>query len=204
VVSIDLIRPLLLVVVDDNVEARLGALRLGGSERVSAGAWLDRSSPFVDWRIDSPIALASVLPTVKVGGISSGWGSWTPCISVSSDVGSSPLLAGWPELGASFVAFVRLCLLSLELSFVEVQEPLPPELPDPTVVAAGVPCLASLIERYAGTRWCRSLACARTCTLSISLVKSGHRFDHPLCAPPQLAHFRSLKVASFLRWQSRE
>jgi hypothetical protein len=72
VVSIDLIRPLLIVVVDNNVEARLGALRLGGSERVSAGAWFDRSSPFVDWRIDSLIALALVLPTVKVGGISSG------------------------------------------------------------------------------------------------------------------------------------
>lgn len=36
--STDLIRPLLLVVVDDNVNARLGTLRLGGSERVTAGA----------------------------------------------------------------------------------------------------------------------------------------------------------------------
>lgn len=240
--SIDLIRPLLLVVVDDNVDARLGALRLAGSEHVTAGAWIERSIPLTglcaDWRIDSPIALASVLPTTKVGSASSGWGSWTSCISVSSDASPFLLLAGWPELSASFDAFVispcgaspsssigpslllagwsELVVLvdtpglfgglrpHPELSLVEVPEPLPPELPGPTVVAAGVPCLASLIERYAGTRWCRSLACARACTLSISLMKSGHRFDHPLCAPPQLAHFRSLRVASFLRWQSRE
>jgi hypothetical protein len=47
-VSIDLIRPLLIVVVNNNVEARLGALRLGSSKRVSAGTWFDRSSPFID------------------------------------------------------------------------------------------------------------------------------------------------------------
>ena len=64
--STDLNRPLHLVVVDD-VDARLGALRLGGSERVT-GASIDLWSPFgsrVDWRIDSPIASASVLPTAK-------------------------------------------------------------------------------------------------------------------------------------------
>lgn len=33
--STDLSKPLLLVVVDDDVDARLGALRLGGSERVT-------------------------------------------------------------------------------------------------------------------------------------------------------------------------
>jgi hypothetical protein len=70
------VRPLLLVIVDDTVDAdaRLGALRLGGSDCVPAGAWIDRSTPLVglcaDWRIDSPIALASVLPTAKVGSTS--------------------------------------------------------------------------------------------------------------------------------------
>lgn len=39
--STDVSNPLLLVVVDDDVDARLGALRLGGSERVVAGAWVD-------------------------------------------------------------------------------------------------------------------------------------------------------------------
>lgn len=49
------------------------------------------------------------------------------------------------ELSCMEPFFVELCL-------VEALEPLPPELPDPTVVATGVPCLVSLIERYAGTR----------------------------------------------------
>ncbi|OQD84455.1 hypothetical protein PENSOL_c124G05562 [Penicillium solitum] len=59
--------PLLLVVIDDDVDARLGALRLRGSERVT-GAWIDLWSPFggcVDWQIDSPIALVWVVPTAK-------------------------------------------------------------------------------------------------------------------------------------------
>jgi hypothetical protein len=78
-------------------------------------------------------------------------------------------------------------------SVVEALEPLPPGLPFSLVVVLadiGALCPTSYIERYAGTRWYRSLTYARICTLSISLMKSGHRFDHPLCAPPQLAHFR--------------
>ncbi|OQD94606.1 hypothetical protein PENSOL_c025G00090 [Penicillium solitum] len=74
--SIDLIRPLLLVVVDDNVDARLGALRLTGSEHITAGTWIKRLIPLTglcaDWRIDSLIALTSVLPTTKVGSALSG------------------------------------------------------------------------------------------------------------------------------------
>ncbi|OQE03968.1 hypothetical protein PENSOL_c001G09833 [Penicillium solitum] len=181
VLSIDLIRPLLLVIVDNNIDTRLGALRLTGSEHITAGAWIKQSIPLTslcaDWRIDSPIILASVLPTTK-----------SKLIILVDTPGRFGSLRPHPEL-----------------SLVEVPEPLPPELPGPTiVVAAGVPYLVSLIERYAGTRWYRSLACVRACTLSISLIKSGYRFDHPLCTPPQLAHFRLLRVTSFLRWQSRE
>ncbi|OQD79203.1 hypothetical protein PENSOL_c326G01913, partial [Penicillium solitum] len=77
--STDRYRPLLLVVVDDGVDARLGALRLGGSERVIAGAWIDLWSPFgsrVDWRIDSPIAPTWVVPTAKPSiVVSSPWTS---------------------------------------------------------------------------------------------------------------------------------
>ncbi|CAI7668804.1 unnamed protein product [Penicillium palitans] len=231
VLSTDLSKPLFLVVIDDDVVARLGALRLGGSERVT-GKRIDLWIPFsgcVDWRIDSLIASASALPIapvvkpgIMVSSTTSSWASsWAPCISVSPNDASSSLLAGWPELGsvggceAVCMPSLDLCCVELscvelscaELSFeelclVEALEPLPPELPDPTVTAAGV--LPATIKRYAGTRWCLSLAYARACTLSISMMKSGHRFDHPLYAPPQLAHFRSLSVASFFRWQSRE
>lgn len=46
IVSTVLIRPLLLVeAADDNINTLLGALRLSGSERVIAGAWIDRSTP---------------------------------------------------------------------------------------------------------------------------------------------------------------
>jgi hypothetical protein len=68
VLSTDLSKPLFLVVVDDDVVARLGALRLGGSERVT-GKRIDLWIPFggcVDWRIDSLIASASALPIAPV------------------------------------------------------------------------------------------------------------------------------------------
>lgn len=52
--STDRKRPLLLVVAtDDVVDIRLGALRLGGSERVPVGgAYIDWLSPRIGWRID--------------------------------------------------------------------------------------------------------------------------------------------------------
>ncbi|OQE77413.1 hypothetical protein PENNAL_c0062G11268, partial [Penicillium nalgiovense] len=62
---------------------------------------------------------------------SSSRGSYTSYISVSPD-----------DAGSSLA----------EPYLVETPEPLPPELPDPTIVAAGVPYLVSLIKRYAGTR----------------------------------------------------
>ena len=90
-----------------------------------------------------------------------------------------------PEL--SYIELSCVDLSSIGLSFVELYlvetlGPLPPKLPDPTIVAAGV--LPATIKRYAGTRWCLSLAYTRAYTLLISMMKSGHRFDHPLYTPP--------------------
>jgi hypothetical protein len=97
---------------------------------------------------------------------------------------------------AAVLLFDSLDDLGGPLSVVEILEPLPPELSSLVVVVvvvgdAGV-LPVSWIERYAGTRWCRSLACARICTLSISLMNSGHRFDHPLCAPPVRPRYEGL------------
>ncbi|OQE11196.1 hypothetical protein PENFLA_c078G01069 [Penicillium flavigenum] len=66
----------------------------------------------------------------------------------------------WPELG------VLVGTLD-ELSVIEALGPLPPGLSSLVLVDSVLASL-STFERYAGTRWCLSLACARACTLSIS------------------------------------
>lgn len=78
----------------------------------------------------------------------------SPSVADYSLLISLLLLAGW----AKVVVLVNAPGRSSgrrphpKLSLVEVPEPLPPKLLGPTIVAAGVPYLVSLIKRYNSTR----------------------------------------------------